>query len=143
MINVRQTIFERGKGNCLSACLASVLELPIEEVPSFCNEGEEGSWLLRMGAWLRTHGLGFVNVPWNSEMGALPFNCHPIVMGTTTRSEEHHAVVGCVEIGNTEPTEVDGISRTAWRIIYLWDPHPSGNGLDEIESLLFIVRGAD
>jgi len=37
---VDQTAFGPSKGNCLSASIASLLELPIEDVPLFTTEME-------------------------------------------------------------------------------------------------------
>ena len=33
MIPIIQTITEVGKGNCLAACIASILEVSIDEIP--------------------------------------------------------------------------------------------------------------
>ena len=38
MILVKQTKFGKGEGNCFPACLASVLELSLEEVPEIRGE---------------------------------------------------------------------------------------------------------
>ena len=50
---VKQTIEhdpEKGNcGNCFSAVLASLLDIPIEDVPVFSGEG----WLLRVNEFLR------------------------------------------------------------------------------------------
>ena len=37
---VDQTLFGEGRGNCLPACIASVLELPLEAVPHFVLEDD-------------------------------------------------------------------------------------------------------
>jgi len=47
MIKVYQTIIDKGHGNCMQAVVASLLELPLEEVPNFI-EIKEGSWFLTM-----------------------------------------------------------------------------------------------
>jgi hypothetical protein len=51
MIPVFQTIVGPG-GNCLSACLASILEIDIAGVPNFCAVDHE-NWLLDCAKWLR------------------------------------------------------------------------------------------
>jgi len=41
MIPVYQLINSLSKGDCFRACVASILELPIEEVPNFMEDGED------------------------------------------------------------------------------------------------------
>jgi hypothetical protein len=54
---VEQTYLTYPDGNCFAACVASVLELPLEAVPDFKGEG----WLDRWQEWLAKHNLTFVN----------------------------------------------------------------------------------
>lgn len=53
---VLQTTFGIGTGNCFSACIASLLEVPIEEVPFFMGEDDPmqacDAWLARFGFYL-------------------------------------------------------------------------------------------
>lgn len=51
---VLQTTFGIGTGNCFSACIASLLEVPIEEVPFFMGEDEP---MQACDAWLAPFGL--------------------------------------------------------------------------------------
>jgi len=53
-------------GNCHQACLASLLELPLEEVPHFFDKGvfedtEDG--LKAQDIWLAAQGYGWVELP--------------------------------------------------------------------------------
>jgi len=50
---VDQTTYGFDDGNCLSACLASILEISIEEIPTFL--GSDGQ--LRLARWLADRGL--------------------------------------------------------------------------------------
>lgn len=55
---VCQTIFGTGRGNCFAACVASILELPIEEVPNFCADTPEGeNWYPPFQAWAAARGV--------------------------------------------------------------------------------------
>lgn len=56
MIKVMQTAFGFGKGNCFTACVASILELPIEDVPDFCLMGDT-VWWEELEKWLFVRGL--------------------------------------------------------------------------------------
>lgn len=57
MRTVQQTILTPPSGNCLSACIASILEVPLYLVPNFAiqdrfRRNEEGEWeAQRPGAW--------------------------------------------------------------------------------------------
>jgi len=49
-------------GNCYAACYASILEIPIEDVPPFeelpgFNEGDQGTWVKVLNAWLKAKGF--------------------------------------------------------------------------------------
>ncbi|NMC52511.1 MAG: hypothetical protein GYA48_02615 [Chloroflexi bacterium] len=52
---VLQTIFAPPNGNCLQACIASILELPLEEVPNFMQYPNQ--WLPRYEHFLRARNL--------------------------------------------------------------------------------------
>jgi hypothetical protein len=64
MIPVDQTVTDPVLGNCLSACVASILELPIEEVPWF-NE-DPATWWERFGAWCEARGHTPIFLPWST-----------------------------------------------------------------------------
>jgi hypothetical protein len=51
MIPVDQTTFGVPEGNCFSACVASILELPIARVPFFMH----GDWWTNFCAWCVEH----------------------------------------------------------------------------------------
>lgn len=110
---VDQTIFGDGKGNCFAACVASILELPIEEVPNFC-EGWDEEWFDKYQEWLRPHGFSVVMLvawsEWKPNPGQL---C--TMGGKSPRGDFDHCVVG----------EWTG---EEWRVVH--DPHPSRAGLD-------------
>src|SRR5690348_7121769 len=63
MIPVTQTITGE-QGNCFTACLASILELPIRAVPNFAkltNSDEE--FFAMVDEWLATRGLKYSTIP--------------------------------------------------------------------------------
>jgi hypothetical protein len=109
---VDQTCFGVPEGNCLSACVASLLGLPIEEVPHFGDVGQHEA----LCAWLNARGmypLTFTAGP--GEPG--PPGYH-IVGGQSERGP--HAVVGRGD-----------------RIVH--DPHPSRAGLLTREDVTILV----
>jgi hypothetical protein len=52
---VMQTLFydKDGTGNCFEACLASILDMNISDIPMF----HEGDWFQRLWQWLKEKGL--------------------------------------------------------------------------------------
>lgn len=127
MIPVYQTIMhdpDNGQyGDCFRACIASLMELPIEEVPHFMDglgvdEGRIG--LRRACDWLKVVGYGTIayHAAWTPEelhlwqddfLMALNPNTHHIISGYTARNT-FHSVIG-----------------KGGHMVH--DPHPSGIGL--------------
>ena len=103
-------------GNCFSACLASVFELPIEEVPNFFTLAghDEATWWAAVRDWLRPRGFGIISLRPNTGTLVL-FEGWLIVSGKSGRGL-HHA--------------------TVWRSgAMVHDPHPDGSGIESPEDL--------
>ncbi len=103
MIPVDQTVFGAPNGDCLPACIASILELPLAEVPHFGAE----DWFAALTAWLAPRGLYPVCAGVAGDWR--PAGLH-ILAGKSPRGAFLHAVV----------------ARGA-EIVH--DPHPSRAGL--------------
>jgi len=111
---VDQTTFGVPGGNCFSACVASLLELPIEEVPYFMGADD---WCAAFAAWLSPRG--FYPVSFNiSTVGAWRPEGLFILGGQSPRGS--HAVV----------------ARGA---VVVHDPHPSRDGLLKVEDGTVLV----
>lgn len=120
-------------GNCFQACLASILEMPLEQVPHV-YEGE--GWvdetgrvgMRRLQAWLRPLGYLYFEIDFEAgwidawaDLGYL--DCHYVFSGMGDRGVRHATVA------------LNG------RMVH--DPHPSRSGVkpDEGKFLLgFIVK---
>lgn len=103
---IMQTKFGVDEGNCFSACLASILEIPIEQIPNFCVE-YPSDWLNKTNEWLA--GLGLVLVDFTVE-GLPDYDTYWIASGLSPRLTCDHSVV-----------------YHASAMVH--DPHPSGDGL--------------
>lgn len=120
MIPVHQTVFGNGKGNCFAAVIASILELPLEEVPNFCGDYGD-AWWEKTQEWLvlrGLYGIEFTLHPEQIQSGfVLPFPSEArfIATGKSPRGEFHHCVVA-----KLEQERFQGVH----------DPHPSGDFLD-------------
>eukprot|EP00667_Euglena_gracilis_P029413 EG_transcript_38921 len=114
---VLQTDFSPGTGNALQACVATVLSLPLADVPNFIAAPD---YLAALQEFLRPHRLAFLKVSLTPE-GRLLFplpGAQPVCLltGKSPRGDHKHVVVAQV---------VDGSSFQT-----LHDPHPDGRGLD-------------
>lgn len=120
MIPTKQTILHdplNGKhGNCLSAVLASLLHLSIDEVPIFSKPYP--LWQQELNLWLRQYGLAYLQLGGFDEWCKVYAieGCYCEVAGNTTRSiDVLHACVG-----------VDGVQ--------IFDPHPDNTGIVDVQS---------
>jgi hypothetical protein len=99
---VEQTLAD----NCFDACLASVLELPLDASPHYKGNG---NWIEHYNAWLGTHGFRLVMLP---EDEPAPKGYH-LAAHRSPRGAHLHSVV-----------VLDGE--------VVWDPHPERHmGLGE------------
>jgi hypothetical protein len=120
MIPVTQT--EVGdRGNCLSACVASLLEIPIECVPNFTSEPHEppGMQPIRLNEWLSDLGLRAVYCMTSTmhHDHATPDGFY-IITGFSPRGRPHVVIGHGKQIAH--------------------DPHPSRAGLVSIDGLILI-----
>jgi hypothetical protein len=110
MLPVMQGETAPGRGNCLAACVASILECPLADVPNFALERDCWSALQ---TWLVRQGLMAIRLTMPEASFPLP-RTFCILTGDSPRRPVYHAVVGEWE-------------QCAWRIVH--DPHPQGGGL--------------
>lgn len=107
------------QGDCMAACVASVLGLPPEVVPNIaaiCGDDDSKAWDY-FGGWLRERGCGFMvfNAPKDWRFTTMPTGLVCIAGGASPRgAAQGHAVVW----------EID---KTGGRMLH--DPHPSRAGL--------------
>lgn len=107
---VDQTTFGMPGGNCWSACVASLLELPIEDVPYFLDD-----WPEKFNRWIEARGFYAVTI---ADERFVPGG-YCIIGGHSPRGIPH-AVVGCRD-----------------RIVH--DPHPSREGLVVREDCTLLI----
>lgn len=113
MIEVTQTITEKGKGNCFTACIASIFELPIEQAFYIESENETNYWRDELNKWLQRYGLFFIDVQLTGTLldELVQYWGYHIITGFSPRDEnDFHSVVG-------------------FRGEIIFDPHPDRSGL--------------
>jgi hypothetical protein len=108
---VYQNDFGEITANCLSACVASILELPIEDVPTFVgHEDDDAMWMVRLNDWLRHYGYWAIHLDRQTFDMKQYENIDAYTIGTGESGRGYHAVV-------CKGTE------------FVFDPHPGYNGL--------------
>ena len=120
---VDQTLFGTENGNCFQACVASLLEVPIDSLPHFVmmrgeigNTGERSAdWFDHFDHWMKSRGLYSVECSLKHEsiMACVSEDSFCILTGKSNRGC-NHAVVGCTG----SPVSVEGF-------LLIHDPHPS------------------
>lgn len=97
-------------GDCFRACIASLLELPAEEVPHFFDYPEEQDAELgyqRLDAFLERRGLAYFTFPlFPEDLAALsPVLFHTVLVGVENATGTTHAVVayGGRPVHNPDP----------------------------------------
>ena len=112
---VLQTDTTAAGGNALQACVASILELELQDVPNFIKADD---YLKAIAAFLRPRGMAFLKISLeNDPVRALTFPVDEplcVLTGKSPRGHFRHAVVG----------RAHGES-----IQVVHDPHPSGDGI--------------
>ena len=117
MTPVMQTRFEKGHGNCLNACVASILDLPIGG--SGVPEGRDDlrPWLLAQ------------------DMGIMWITLQP---GTVTLPGAGSYYLGAGQ-SPRDPDVAHAIVMSEYREVH--DPHPSGRFLEgHVQQIGFVVR---
>ena len=123
---VMQTVFGYPHGNCMAACVASLLELPIEDIPVIAAvETFNDQW----DEWLRERGFG--RVCFHSDgKNFIPKGYH-LISGPSPRpiNDENgvrvcHVVVGLdgVQVHDPHPDKTFLESITEVEMLYLLDP---------------------
>lgn len=113
MIKIMQTSFGE-KGNCFNACVASILEIPIDELPDY---SQWACWHYKYQQFLRNnYNYGMVTIL-NKGTNLLT-DLIVIVSGPGPRGLVHSVLYRNGDL--------------------LHDPYPDNNGLDEIQEITLL-----
>jgi hypothetical protein len=123
MIEVKQTAFG-DYGNCFSACIASLFELSLNDIPDFCRLPSD--WWGGFQDWLRKRGFCAIEIRLDAKCLLWSDGCICILSGVSPRKEGRiHSVIA--------KTVYNGFE-------YVFDPHPDNTFLSgEPTHVLFIV----
>ncbi len=115
-------------GSCFRTCLASILEVEIDSIPAFEDMGQ--NWHQSFFDFLEEHNLEFDGTGrFNSEFHKDLFS-------------KYEGIDGYVIVGGKSPREwvVRGHAVLYKEGNMVHDPHPSGEGLTELEIYYMIKR---
>lgn len=121
MIPVMQTLFGNPAGNCLMACVASIMEVPLEQFPDLYEAEEAGKeWWEVMREAVREHRW---EITWIRDPFSKTYRLAPV----------GYAVAGGPSPRAT-PSLEDDAQHPGHAVVCLdgemvHDPHPDGDGL--------------
>ena len=117
---VDQAVLNGPESDCLRACVASILEMALDEVPNFV---EEDDWMDALARFVRPLGLQPIPLdPGKATDDWAPAGYY-IAVGRTVK-ERYHAVVG-------------------YKGQAVHDPHPTKRGLEAEEYCIFFLATLD
>lgn len=125
MIPIMQTRYGKDVGNCFNACLASLLEIPLEEIDFDLHDY---FWQYEVNEHLKKYNVFYLQVKWGT-LSPVADNQYVIASGKN-RDGVYHAVIA--KIWNEDLTI---------RLEVVHDPNKN-NDLDEIgeiESVGFLI----
>lgn len=129
MTPVDQQILEDGRGDCLRACVCSVLDLDPDEVPNFADFG----FMDAVDKWLNDMGKAFlrISLPKETNVNAFYFwTPGPmLVWGTSPRPR--------LDGGTKQHMVVAKPKGYGLEIVH--DPHPDRTGLLDFQGFGWIV----
>ena len=120
------------RGNCMAACVASLLGIPIDGIPSWEDMGDDGSWGDSFMSFLESNGYEYEGMiaprsgDWKSDVLSL------------SDGVDGYFIVG----GKSPRLHTRGHAVIYKNGVMIHDPHPSGAGLLEIEEIYIIERNA-
>lgn len=112
-------------GNCMSACIASILEIDLQEIPHFRLLEQQTSrcWNAILNDWLEPRGLAFLLMP------AVPAMRHQLMF-----CPSYHMMLGNGPRGHRH-----GVVGLKGQLAH--DPHPDGTGLLDVDYFgVFVPR---
>ena len=131
-------------GDCLRACIASILKIDLEKVPDFSNLDENGTdnpkWLNDLSNWVfLKHKLGCLYLEVDSfgtHKWPVWSNCFAIAGGRVKKNDtEVHAVV--VSLENVMK---DGVARAIINFEHNPVPLSTYSSLEVIEYLILFIK---
>lgn len=122
---VLQTRFGEPEGNCFQACVASILERELEDVPDLIFKPEERNWVCWFNENLIGASVCIISVEGRPLDGYIPRGSYFIACGPCAQGPLHCVVMrsGTGEDGEDE---------------FVHDPHP-GTGIEKCKTICLVL----
>ncbi len=140
---VYQTRYGEPHGNCFAACVASILECGLADLPDLDNLPEGRNWLDWFNEQLAERGLSstiylyqICFFPCTEEQpltGYVPSGTHIITNGKNKEGIAHSQVAVCEMV-----VFENEVRERKWIMVH--DPHLNGSAVDEIDSVCLVIR---
>jgi len=114
------------RGNCMRACLASMLEIDIDSIPAIEDMSNE-EWFGEFCKWLDSVGLEYEGMKNNP---------------TSFDLDNYEGIDGYMMVGGKSPRQhvKAGHGVVFNKSEFVHDPHPSNEGILSIDYVYFIKR---
>ena len=125
---VAQTTF-RPNGNCFAACIASLFECRIMDVPPFHNPP---AWLQDLDRWLAPRGFTYLELDWTDPRPFMSWHGSALCIGSGPSARGFpHAVIGRFSVTESGHQHFENVH----------DPHPDRTYLVRLSSIgLFLPK---
>lgn len=136
---VSQTKFGKNGGNCILACVASLLHRRIEDIPDFNLSG--CGWFGELYEWCLNEDIGLILLSPLEFGRTVLANAHCIMIHTVPGiADENHATIGWCE--RSGPPNAESLDREQWEwtVKQVFDPNPKGVPVGELLHLIFLIR---
>lgn len=112
---------EEEQGNCIAACLASLFEIELSDVPDFAGTITNGKWYVILSTWLAKRNL---------ELSFYPVkNVVPPVQG--------YYMLGCKSTTLKNPDDGHMVIAQNGQVVH--DPNPNAKGVGEKEDICLLT----
>ncbi len=132
------SIEDEGNSNCLTACVASILERPLESIPEF---GIGVGWFDDLYDWCMNEGIGLLYfTDDNIKHHGLCLNAYCILAYSVKGHDDNllHAVVGKTGLDHEERL-ADGDTKWFWKVEVTHDPNPHGVEIETLKYFIFLI----
>lgn len=132
---VMQTKFGKNQGDCLLACVASLFEMDIKDVPDFTLSGKD--WFDDFYEYCKGRGMSLILIhpDENGNFSKIFISdMYAILLFEVIGSEEDHAVIGILERMDDDPDDPEG--RIIWESRIYHDPNPNRINLGKLKSII-------
>jgi hypothetical protein len=145
MIRVQQSRFGHGNGDCLLACVASVLERPLKSIPDFSQSG--CGWFEDLYEWCLNERIGLICLNPVDLNSSIVLNSWCIMIFTVDGCnccngkvpDENHAVVGRCKRLETSMPDAQEVAKWKWEAAIEFDPNPKGVIVGKLEHIIFLL----